>query len=319
MLFHVRAKHGGTVLIDHNGVRKLNMRCDSILSNTVYPSWHPTENIVAFSSNKTGQAFHMVNNQKVEVIDFGSDLVLFDVEKGVLSNILKTKDNMETFPSWSPDGRKLYYCNARVPELALLPDSTHSNYVLSKYDSIHYDIMSISFDKEKRTFGQPVVEVNCDSMNKSATVPRVSPDGKFLLFTLGDYGQFHIWHNSADLYIKNLESNEIMPLTFANSEKAESYHTWSSNGRWIVFVSRRENGSFSRVFISYFDRNGNAHKAFLLPQEDPEHNLLRLKSYNVPELSKDPVRFSYNELKEVIYNDNDMHNVIYQDLGTQDK
>lgn len=311
MLFHVRAKHGGTILIDNGEVQKLNMRNDSVLSNTVYPAWHPTEKWIVFSSNKTGQAFHMLHPEKVEVIDYGSDLVFFDAEKKQLTNICKTKATMETFPCWHPEGNKIFYCAAHVPALDTRPDSTHSDVILSRYDTIRYNVFSRDFNPATKTFGEPRAEVLCDTLGKSATVPRVSPDGRYLLFTLGDYGQFHIWHHSADLYIKDLQTGAMKALTNANSERAESYHVWSSNGRWIAFASRRDDSSFSRVYIAYFSKDGEAHKAFLLPQEDPEHNLLRLKSYNVPELTKNAVSISPEQLREVIYNDEQTQTVTY--------
>ena len=113
MLFHVRAQHGGTVFVENGKVRKVNMKCDSILSSTVYPTWHPKRNWVVFSSNQTGQTFHMVNRQKIEVVDYGSDLVFFDADKNTLTNILKTDSELETFPRWTPDGRRI--CLLRFP------------------------------------------------------------------------------------------------------------------------------------------------------------------------------------------------------------
>lgn len=310
MLFHVRSKHGGTVFINKGKAEKLNMRCDSILSSTVYPTWHPRRNWVVFSTNLTGQAFHLANPQKVEVIDYGSDLVFFDLDNKTLTNIFKTKDRMETFPCWTPDGKKIYYCSAYYPKLAALPDSTHSDRVLADYDSIRYNLMSVEFDEQTRTFGEPTVEFRSDSLHKSCTWPRVSPDGRYVLFTLADYGQFHIWHRSSDLYIKDVQTGDIRPLSAVNSETVDSNHSWSSNGRWIAVSSRRDDGSYSRVFIAYFDKNGNGHKAFMLPQEDPEHNTLRLKSYNLPEFSKNAVQMSAEELQKVVYND-DIEGVKY--------
>ena len=302
MLFHVRANHGGTIFIDNGKARKMNMKCDSVLSNCVYPSWHPKKNWVVFSSNLTGQAFHTIDKQKIEVLDYGSDLVFFDVDNGTLTNIIKGKEAMETFPNWAPDGSRVYYCSAATPFLTDFPDSVHSDALLARYDSIRYNLMSIPFDEQTRTFGEPVVEVKCDSAS-SITLPRVSPDGRYVLFTMGDFGQFHIWHKSSDLYVKDLQTGAVRPLSAANSADVDSYHTWSSNGRWIVFSSRRDDGSYTRPYIAYFDKDGRDHKAFLLPQEDPEHNLYLMKSYNVPELTRDAVRTTPEALREVIYND----------------
>ncbi|MBQ0090171.1 MAG: PD40 domain-containing protein [Prevotellaceae bacterium] len=302
MLFHVRGNMGGT-LIAHNGkVEKLDMKTDSTLGSAVYPSWHPHKNWIAFSSNLTGQAFHMLGKQKIEVVDHGSDLLFYNVDTKEISNIIKTPGDMETFPTWAPSGDKLYYCVARLPQINAFTDSMRIQFVLQKYDSLLYDIMSVSFDEKTMKFGTPQMEVNCTDMRKSASVPRVSPDGKYLLFTLGRYGQFHIWHKTADQYVKNLQTGKIYPLKAANSKDVDSYHSWSSNGRWIVFSSRRFDGAFTRPYFTYFDKKGIAHKAFMLPQKDPEQNIKLFKSYNVPEMTKTAVKYTKETFKDVIYN-----------------
>lgn len=301
MLFHVRGEHGGTVFIENGKVEKRIMKSDSILAGATYPTWHPTRNWVVFSSNQTGQTFHIRNKQKVEVVDYGSDLVFYDVDKREFRNILKTDSDLETFPCWSPDGSKIFYTSAHVPMFANVPDTVRRDNVSKIYKDLHYNVMSISFDAATGKFGTPQMEVDCAALGKSAAVARVSPDGRYLLFTLADYGQFHIWHKSADLYVKDLQTQQIYPLKATNSPDVDSYHTWSSNGRWIVFSSRRDDGSFTRPYIAYFDKNGQGHKAFLLPQADPLENIRLTKSYNVPELSKDAVPTTAEEVKAAIY------------------
>lgn len=303
MLFHVRGSHGGTLIAQGTEVKKIGIKHDSILSAGVYPSWHPTLPLVAFSTNKTGQAFHMKHAEKIEVVDEASDLLLYDAEKNTVQNVLKGWNAMETFPCWNPTGDTLYYCQAETPHLITMADSLRTSYLLSHYDSVRYNVMCMPFDVTTRTFGTPRMVINCADDEESASVPRVSPDGRYVLYTRGDYGQFHIWHRSADLWVKDLQTGEDRALKATNAaNQPDSYHTWSSNGRWIVFASRRLDGNFSRVFIAYFDTNGQAHKAFLLPQEDPEYNVLLLKSFNVPELTRSAVKVSKDKFHQVIYN-----------------
>lgn len=303
MLFHVRGKHGGTLLARDGNVEKIQIKHDSILTAGVYPSWHPTLPLVAFSTNQTGQAFHMKHAEKIEVLDEGSDLLLYDAENNTVKTILRGEEQLETFPCWHPAGDRLYYCTARRPDMTDIPDSMHTRYLLNHYDSLKYDIRCLPFDIRERRFGTPETVVDCAGEGRSASVPRISPDGRFLLYTLGDYGQFHIWHKSADLWVKNLQTaDEPYPLKATNSPEADSYHTWSSNGRWIVFASRRGDKNYSRVYIAYFDKDGQGHKAFLLPQEDPEQNIVLLKSYNVPELTRNAVDPLKDTFRETIYN-----------------
>ena len=311
MLFHVRAKHGGTVFVENGKAKKMNMKCDSVLSNSVYPSWHPTRNWVVFSSNQTGQAFHMIDHDKIEVVDYGSDLVFYDADKQQIFNVLKTEDYLETFPCWSPDGLKLFYCSAHVPEFVGTTSEQRQDIITRICREVRYNLMSLTFDPATGRFGQPQTEYDCAALKRSCAVPRVSPDGRYVLFTLADFGQFHIWHSSADLYVKDLQTGEVRPLQATNSPGVESYHGWSSNGRWMVFSSRRDDGSYTRPYIAYFDRNGQGHKAFVLPQRDPEQNLLLTKSYNVPELTRDAVPMSAEELKACVYDEERCGKVSY--------
>ncbi|MBR1467169.1 MAG: PD40 domain-containing protein [Bacteroidaceae bacterium] len=300
MLFHVRAQHGGTILTDGDKCRKIQIKSPDILAAGVYPTWHPKMNMVAFSTNKTGQVFHMFHREKIEVVDEASDLILYDVDKNEVRNIIATPD-FETFPCWNPAGDKLYFCSAHVRQMENVPDSMATEVISHYYDSVYYDLKCMSFDMKSLSFGKPETVVNASASHKSITVPRISPDGRYILFTLGDYGQFHIWHKSSDLWVMDLKNDSAYALKEANSPDVDSYHTWSSNGRWIVFASRRMDGNYSRAHIAYFDKGGKAHKAFCMPQRDPEHNILLLKSYNVPELTKNAVRVNPEALRRCIY------------------
>ena len=304
MLFHVRANHGGTIMVDGAEAHKVQIKDSTILTAGVYPSWHPTLNMVAFSTNRTGQTFHLYHREKIEVMDEASDLLLYDVDKNEVRHILRSRDDMETFPCWAPDGRMLYYCQFHTQgliDLNTVPDSLVAREIAIRYNQVRYNLMRVSFDPKTLAFGAPEKVLDAASVGKSVSVPRVSPDGRYVLYTLADYGQFHIWHKSSDLWVKDLQADTCYALSAANSKDVDSYHTWSSNGRWIVFSSRRDDGNYTRPYIAYFDNRGQAHKAFMLPHEDPEESILLLKSYNVPELTRDKVGVTRNALRECIY------------------
>lgn len=274
MLFHMRATYPCTMLIDGDKIEKLNTKTDQTLSSLVYPSWHPSGNYVAFSVNETHQAFHMNDKNRVEVYDDASDVVVYDVKKHeiVTTSPLISKEAFETFPTFSPDGLTLYFCTANVQNMP------------KEYAEVKYNLCSIAFDPEKRTFGTTVDTLyNAATDGKSVSFPRVSPDGNYLLYTLSGYGNFSIWHKDADLYMLDLASGVNGPLDVVNSEDVESYHSWSSNSRWIVFSSRRIDGLYTRPFIAYIDKEGRAGKPFLLPQKDTEFYHSFMKSYNIPE------------------------------------
>ena len=155
--------------------------------------------------------------------------------------------------------------------------------------------MVVDFDPEAGHFSGKPQEVKLgglDMTQHSVSHPRIS--GHYLLFTLTDYGTFPIWHDEADLWLLDMASGEVRPCDELNSHKADSYHSWSKNGRWVVFGSRRLDGRYTRLYFSHFD-SGRFTKPFLLPQEDPAENRLRLKSFNVPEF----VETSTAEIKNI--------------------
>lgn len=295
MLFHMRQGLGGTMIVNDGELIKVDLKTKETLSAGVYPSWHPTKNLVAFSTNKTGQSFHTKDISKIEVQDTESDLILYDVDNNEVSIISELEDELEVFPTWSPDGKKLYFCSAHFE---YLNDSiAKETEMIHRYKEVKYDLMSADFNPETKEFSniKTIYAASDSSNNKSVTLPRVSPDGKYLLFAEAEFGCFHVWHPDADIRLMDLTTNKITTLDIINSNRSESYPTWSSNGRWIMVDSRRDDGNYTRPFIAYFDKNGKAHKPFALPQKDPNYYTFFLRSYNRPEFMTEPVKVKPQE------------------------
>lgn len=292
--FHVRQFKGGTVFVSPEGVKKVNLKTDSTISAGVYPAWHPTKNLIVYSVNNIHQSFYAVNKDNIEVIDGRSNLILYDVDKNEIRNIANDTTVLETFPSWSPDGKYLYYASAKYPE-----GISSKRKIIQKYKDIHYNIYRRSFNLQTFKFGSAELVFDAAAINKSASLPRISPDNKYLLFTLADYGNFHIWHKSSDLQLLDLTTGALSAMKELNSPKAESYHSWSSNGSWIIFSSRRDDGSYTRPYISYF-KNGSSTKPFILPQKDPDFYPALFKSFNIPEFMVEPVTITQRELLNVV-------------------
>lgn len=274
MLFHMRETFPGTILVDDGKIEKLNTKTKETMSSLVYPSWHPSGKYVAFSVNATKQAFHLNDKNRVEVYDEASDVVVYDVQKHeiVTTSKIFSKDAYETFPTFSPDGKTLYFCTAEARPIP------------QEYSEIKYNLCSVSFDPETRAFGSQVDTLyNAKSGGMSASFPRVSPDGRYLLYTLSGYGNFSIWHKDADLYLADLSTGASRPLTEVNSDDVDSYHSWSSNSRWFVFSSRRIDGLYTRPYIAYVGEDGKIGKPFLLPQKETDFYHSFMKSFNIPE------------------------------------
>ena len=100
----------------------------------------------------------------------------------------------------------------------------------------------------------------------------------------------------------DLKDNSYRCLDEINSPDVESYHSWSSSGRWVVFSSRREDSFHTRLYLTYMSDDGSFSKPFILPQKDPEFSRKFMYSFNIPEFTVDPVRISSKEFASFIKN-----------------
>ncbi len=287
-MMYVRGNEGGAILNENGKLRKLNLNAEGLVSGSVYYDFSPSGRYIVFSSNIIIPAFHAQPNKRLEVFDSKSDVYVADLDTHeiISSPLLADSMQLETFPVFSPDGKFIYYCVA---------DQRH---ILNQHiDSLQYDLVKVAFDEKTGTIGREVESVfgvdNAPDKGKhSVCHPKVSPDGKFLLYTVARYGTFPIWHQEADLQLMDLSTGKIDTLGIVNSGKSDTYHSWSSNGRWFVFASKRDDGIYGKPYFCHIDKNGRASKPFVLPQESPTVYDETLKSFNVPELSKGPIPFN---------------------------
>lgn len=280
MMVHVRGSVGGTYFSEGNKIVRRDLKANEMQYGAVYPAWHPDGNLVAYSSNSIVQSFHASQSYNIEVTDLASSLVVYDVGNNQMSDIEETDTirYMETFPEWSPDGRYLYYCRAR---------QTNDT---SEFAEIKYDLVRKSFDKASFSFGKAEVVFDAFSIGKSVSFPRVSPDGKYLVFTLHNNGNFSIWHKEADLYLLDIQTGKVNRMSL-NSDHTESYHAWSLNGKWLVFSSKRDDGLTARPYFAWFASADSVGKPFVLPQKDPSLYRNLIKTFNRPEFVTGKIRF----------------------------
>ena len=256
-------------------------------SRAAYTAWHPDGRVLAFSANYISQFFHAAGENR-DVFDGESDLALYHADSNTVTTTpnISEPDRLETFPTWSPDGRYLYFCSTDP-----LP--------IHRYKEVRYDLMRIRYQADSGHWGEVEPVLLAKDTGLSITEPRVSPDGRWLLFCMSAYGAFPVFQPSSDLYLLDLETRQYHRLA-VNSPRCESWHCWSSNSRWIAFASKRRDGVFARIYFSYVDEAGRAHKPLLLPQKDPSFYDPFIKTYNVPELSPAPAPAMGRALAQVI-------------------
>lgn len=300
--FHIRGEHGATLIHHGETTELLKAKNDSLGGSMVYPYWHPSGRFVAYSTNKTNQSFHAVAAERIEVFDHASDVLVYSPDKHeiLFDSLVATKSHYENYPVFSPDGKTLYFCAA---ESRMIP---------SEYKDIKYNLCKVGFDPDKGVFtGEVDTIFNARAMGKSANHPRPSYDGRFLLFTMSDYGCFPIWHKEADQWLLDLQTGDARPLDEVNSDDTDSFHNWSSNSRWIVFTSRRGNGYYTNLYLAHVDKDGRMGKPFLLPQRNPwAYYDETLFSFNTPDFTSEPVKLDARTVARDIMSDKRVETVI---------
>lgn len=287
-MFYVRGKNGGAVLNQNGKLRKLNIKAEGMYSGSVYGHFSLDGRYFVFSTNVIIPGLHADSEKRMEVFDTKSDVYVADFEtnKIISSPRLCDTNYAQTFPCFSADGKKIYYCSAPVLKGGV-----------KEIKNIHYDLISINFENgEIGEQTDTIIKVK----NISVCLPSVSPDGKYLIYTEADYGTFPIWHRETELRMLNLQTMEIDSLRNVNSRNSDTYHTFSSNSKWVVFASKRDDGLYGKPYFFHIDEAGNTTKPFALPQKYPDFYDNCLKSFNIPELSRGAVPFSVKDVESVL-------------------
>ena len=288
-LFHVRGKQGGMMLVVDGKARKINTQQDPMFRPLAYAAWHPDGLHIAATLNQYVSYLPSTENlYYFEAAEKRGDLAVYDLESNSISTTSDVFENdyIDTHPCWSPDGNYIYFARCKDKPLLSYKDMT----------AFRFDLMRISYDTATDTWGSPETVMAYSDLGLSCSFPNVSPSGRYILHILADTSTWPIHQRSSDVYVLDLQSKEYRRLDKVNSDLSESYARWSSNGRWFSFVSNRRDGISALPYFAYFDDQGQAHKAFVLPQKDPAYYDTCTDTYNILELVKSRVEISPFEL-----------------------
>ncbi len=279
MLFSTRNDTAGSsaILVEDGKPTRLDTKMG-------YSAFSPDGRTLVYSLNKVRQFFHAARLETRDVIDLDSDLALFDVARRAVTapRPLAELDRMETYPDWAPDGRSIYFCSAPLP---WKPDAP---FPPEGWDQVRYELRRVSYDPETGAVGEAETLVSAEEAGGSVLLPRVSPDGRYVLFTVCDYSCFPVFQPSSDLCLLDVRTGEWRRLDELNSRESESWHSWSRDSRWVAFSSKRDDGLLTRTYLSRLGDDGRFSKPFAVPQQDPDLDRSWLKTRSVPELLAEP-------------------------------
>jgi len=278
----IRSSHyQNSLLVISNGV------ADAIRGSVGFVAWHPTGRVMASSFSKPRLVLHTARNDMRDIAELEGWIGYFLLGSDMVKKVPGLSDNsrLRTFPFWSPDGRYLYYCSAPNPwtNMATITATSHT--------TAKYDLMRVSYDLNRDQWGEPELILPVSATGFSVAQPRISPDGHWIFFCAILYGCWPTYDSTSDIYGIDLVGGQTSGKYTArklelNSNECESWLSWSSNSRWVVFSSKRISPLFNRPHISYVSPTGECSKPFILPQEDPEFYDSLLKTFTIPTLAK---------------------------------
>jgi Flp pilus assembly protein TadD len=211
-------------------------------------------------------------------------LVVYDRETKTFAPLPGADDPkyVQSNAVWSPDGTELVFARTTAyrPERltqqnsALIDEKDVPEFTVDK-KPFRYDLYRIPFNGGKGGKPEPLRGASGNGM--SNYFPKYSPDGKWIVFTKSK--SYMLLQPDSELYIMPAKGGVARRLRY-NTARMNSWHSWSSNSRWLVFSSK-VNGPYTQLFLTHIDEDGNDSPPVLLERfTSPD------RAANIPEFVK---------------------------------
>ncbi|HUT94239.1 MAG TPA: tetratricopeptide repeat protein [Thermoguttaceae bacterium] len=186
---------------------------------------------------------------------------------------------VQTNATWSPDGKTLVFarCEAYEPEgledvkTVLVPQECAKDFLEGKR-TFRYDLYRIPFNGGQGGKAEPIQGASQNGM--SNYFPKLSPDGKWIVFCKAK--SFMLLQPDSELYIIPAQGGRARRLR-CNTSRMNSWHSWSPNGKWLVFSSKMYS-PYTQLFLTHVDEQGRSSVPVVLSRfTEPE------RAANIPE------------------------------------
>jgi len=171
-------------------------------------------------------------------------------------------------PAWNHDGKTIAFARGQSSEFlwktlgdkkfldAAVGEDIHT---LSEKYTMRFDLWTIPFNDGKGGKASPLPGASGNGL--SNYFPRYTPDGKWLVYCQAQTGLVSLPDSRLAIIPASGGEPRIMKC---NRQELNSWHSFSPNGRWMVFSSKPDGSSLTRVFLSHIDEYGNDSPAIQL-------------------------------------------------------
>ncbi len=172
---------------------------------------------------------------------------------------------VQSNPSWSPDGKYLVFARSKAYRLKHVRDDAPAlltakqcQEFLEGGKTFLFDLYRVPFSGGEGGTAEPLAGASGNGM--SNYFPKYSPDGKWIVFCRAK--SFMLLQPDSELYILPSQGGEARRLE-CNTPRMNSWHSWSPNGRWLVFSSQAFS-PYTQLFLTHIDQQGASSVPVLL-------------------------------------------------------
>ena len=180
---------------------------------------------------------------------------------------------VQTDGVWSPDGKFVVFARAEAkdPYPAGQPKAIRAND--PNETQIQYDLYRVAFNDGKGGTPEPIAGASQNGMSNN--FPKVSPDGRWIVFVQCRNGQ--LMRPDSQLYIVPFQGGTARRLR-ANTTLMNSWHSFSPNGRWLVFSSKARS-HYTQMYLTHIDSDGNSSPAILIDNATASNRAVNLPEF----------------------------------------
>jgi tetratricopeptide (TPR) repeat protein len=272
---------------------QISIRNEDVIEWSSFRETAATGSRVAFLSRISPDGQYIVTTVKrMDFVNNYADYRFLQVAyptRGVLAYYSRQTGEMHVLPGaddpryvhadgvWSPDGKYIVFARAEARE-AYPEGQKIAEYAGDPNEiSIQYDLYRIPFNGGKGGRPEPIAGASQNGMSNN--FPKISPDGRWIVFVQCRNGQF--LRPDSQLYIVPAEGGQARRMR-CNTPLMNSWHSFSPNGRWLVFSSKSRS-PYTQLFLAHLDEQGNDSPAILI-----ENSTAANRAANLPEFVNIP-------------------------------
>ena len=180
---------------------------------------------------------------------------------------------VQTDGVWSPDGKYIVFARAEAKD-PYPRDGQLAGYANDPAElRVQYDLYRVAFNGGKGGVAEPIRGASANGM--SNTFPKVSPDGRWIVFVKCKNGQ--LMRPDSQLYIVPAQGGEARRMR-CNTPLMNSWHSFSPNGRWLVFSSKSRS-PYTQMYLTHIDGEGNDSPAILIDNATAANRAVNLPEF----------------------------------------